>query len=167
MASIPKLRAKLLLHSKSIEMRTDQFSRLLLAVYLVALAVLVFAPFGRAMELGDRLNLEPLATIDRAIELGPRSLAFRLMIANVAAFLPLGILLPLAFPTAPRPATVLIGALALSSVAEIGQLAISMNLGYSYRSTDIDDVILNVAGAVLGYTAFAMARLLGALQPSR
>src|SRR5688500_9617826 len=92
--STPKLRAKRRLRSRSSEMRTDQFSRLLLGAYLVALAVLVFLPSGRAMELGDRLNLEPLATIDRALDLGPRSLAFRLMIANIAAFIPLGTLLP-------------------------------------------------------------------------
>lgn len=148
-------------------MRTDQFSRLLLIAYLVALAILVFLPFGRAMELGDRLNLEPLATIDRAFDQGPRSLAFRLMIANIAAFIPLGILLPLAFPAVARLAAVLIGAVALSSAVEMGQLAISLNLGYAYRSTDVDDVILNVAGAVIGYTAIALTRVLGALQPSR
>jgi glycopeptide antibiotics resistance protein len=148
-------------------MRTDQFSRLLLAAYLVALAVLVFLPSGRAMELGDRLNLEPLATIDRALDLGPRSLAFRVMLANIAAFIPLGILLALAFPNVARLAVVLVGALALSSAVEIGQLVISLNLGYAYRSTDIDDVILNVSGALLGYTAIVLTRILGTLQPSR
>ena len=148
-------------------MRTDQFSRLLLAAYLVALAVLVFLPSGRAMELGDRLNLEPLATIDRALDLGPRSLAFRLMIANIAAFIPLGILLALAFPTGVRLAAVLVAAFALSSAVEVGQLAISVNLGYAYRSTDVDDVILNVAGALIGYAAVYVTRVVGALQPSR
>jgi glycopeptide antibiotics resistance protein len=148
-------------------MRTDQFSRLLLAIYLVALAVLLFVPAGRAMELGDRLNLEPFATIDRAIDLGPRSLSFRLMIANVAAFIPLGILLALAAPARARFAVVLVGAIALSSAAEIGQLAISVNLGYAYRSTDVDDVILNVTGALIGYAAIAITRVFGALQPSR
>jgi glycopeptide antibiotics resistance protein len=148
-------------------MRTEQFSRLLLAVYLVALAVLVFMPSGRPMDLGDRLNLEPLATIDRALELGPRSGVFRLMLANVAAFVPLGILLPLAFPRRAGLLAAVIAAAALSSAIEIGQLAISVNLGYAYRSTDIDDVILNVTGALLGYAMIAVTRLFGAMQPSR
>ena len=148
-------------------MRTDQISRLLLAAYLVALAVLVFVPFGRAMELGDRLNLEPLATIDRALDLGPRSLVFRLMLANVAAFIPLGILLPLAFPAVARLALVLVSAVALSSAVEIGQLAVSLNLGYAYRSTDVDDVILNASGALIGYVAVAATRVFARLQPSR
>jgi glycopeptide antibiotics resistance protein len=147
-------------------MRSDQFSRLLLAAYLVVLAVLVFVPSGRAMELGDRLNLEPLATIDRAMDMGPRSLAFRLMLANVAAFIPLGILLALASPPRARLVIVLVGSIALSSAVELGQLAISVNLGYAYRSTDIDDVILNVAGALVGYAAIAVTRVFGALQPS-
>ena len=148
-------------------MRTDQFSRLLLAVYLVALAVLLFVPSGRAMELGDRLNLEPLATIDRAIDLGPRSVSFRLLLANIAAFIPLGVLLPLAFPSTARLAPVVVGALLLSSAVEVGQLVMSVNLGYAYRSTDVDDVILNVSGAVIGYVGLATTRVFGRLQPSR
>jgi glycopeptide antibiotics resistance protein len=148
-------------------MRTDQFSRLLLAAYLIALAVLVFLPSGRPMELGDRLNLEPFATISRAIDLGPRAVVFRVMLANVAVFIPLGVLVALAFPTRARFGAVLVVALAISAAVEVGQFAISVNLGYAYRSTDIDDVFLNVTGAVIGYVGVAVTRLLGALQPSR
>ena len=148
-------------------MRTDQLSRLLLLAYLLGLAVLVFLPSGRPMELGDRLNLEPFATIGRAIDLGPRAVVFRVMVANIAAFVPLGILLPLAFPSKARVGAVLMAAVAISAAVEIGQLVISLNLGYAYRSTDIDDVILNVSGAFIGYAGVAATRLLGALQPSR
>lgn len=148
-------------------MRTDQFARGLLVAYLVALAVLVFMPSGRPMDLGDRLNLEPLATIDRALELGPRSPSFRLMLANVAAFIPLGILLPLAFPRRAGLLAVVLTAVALSTAVELGQLAISLNLGYAYRSTDVDDVILNVVGALIGFAAVAFTRVFGVLQPSR
>jgi glycopeptide antibiotics resistance protein len=148
-------------------MRSDQFSRLLLFAYLVGLGVLVFAPFGRAMDLGDRLNLDPLATIDRALELGPRSMAFRLLLGNVAAFLPLGLLLPMAARVRWPLGLVLIGAVALSLAIELGQLAISVGLGYAYRSTDIDDVILNVVGALLGYAAYTVVRQIGVTQPSR
>ena len=67
----------------------------LLFAYLGVLGLLVFLPFGRGMDLGDRLNLEPFATIDRALELGPRSSSFRLMLGNILAFVPFGILVPL------------------------------------------------------------------------
>lgn len=62
---------------------------------------------------------------------------------------------------------VVIGAVGLSAAIELGQLAISMWLGYAYRSTDVDDIILNTLGAVVGYTAFVAIRGLGALRPGR
>ena len=148
-------------------MRSDQLSRVLLAAYIVGLAVLVLVPSGRAMDLGDRLNLEPRATIDRALDMGPRSIAFRLMLANIAAFVPLGILIPMAFRTRWSIGLVAVTALGLSLAVELGQLAVSVGLGYAYRSTDIDDVILNVLGAALGYAAFTAARMIKGLQPSR
>lgn len=137
------------------------------ALYLVVLGTLVFLPFGRGMDLGDRLNLEPFATIERALELGPRSLSFRLMLGNIAAFVPLGILLPMVFRSRWSLALVAIGAVGLSAAIELGQLVISAWLGFAYRSTDIDDVILNTLGAALGYLGFVAMRIVGALQPSR
>ena len=119
------------------------------------------------MDLGNRLNLEPFATIDRALELGPRSVSFRLMIGNIAAFVPFGILLPLVVRTRWSAAVVLIGALWLAAAIELGQLAISYWIGFAYRSTDIDDVILNVLGTALGYLTFLAIRALGAAQPNR
>lgn len=139
----------------------------LLGAYLAALLALTFLPFGRPMELGDRLNLDPLATIDRALDLGPRSPAFRLMVGNIAAFLPLGVLLPLAIRSRWPLGLVMVGALGVSVAIELGQLGISVGLGYAYRSTDIDDVILNVTGALLGYLAYAVTRSTGGLEPSR
>ncbi len=128
--------------------------RWLAAAYLLVLGALVFLPFGGVMDLSDRLNLEPFATIDRALELGPRSVSFRLMIGNIAAFVPFGILLPLVVSTRWSAALVVIGALWLSAAIELGQLAISYWIGFAYRSTDVDDVILNVLGAAVGYVLF-------------
>ncbi len=137
------------------------------AGYLLVLGALVFLPFGGAMDPGDRLNLEPFATIDRALELGPRSVSFRLMIGNIAAFVPFGILLPLIVRTRWSAAVVVIGALWLSAAIELGQLAISYWIGAAYRSTDVDDVILNVVGAALGYLVFVVLRGLSTTEPGR
>lgn len=134
-------------------------ARVLLLAYLAVLAVLVFLPFGRGMDLGDRLNTVPFATIERAFELGTRSLSFRLMLGNIAAFVPFGLLLPLAFRLRWPVLTVGVAALALSVGIEVGQAAISNYLGYAYRSTDIDDVILNVLGALIGAAVFALIRI--------
>jgi len=59
----------------------------------------------------------------RALRLGPRSVSFRLLIGNIAAFVPFGILLPLVVRTRWSAAVVLIGALWLC--IELGQLAVS------------------------------------------
>ena len=134
-------------------------ARVLLIAYLGVLAVLVFLPFGRGMDLGDRLNTVPFATIDRAFELGPRSLSFRLMLGNIAAFVPFGLLLPMAFRLRLPVLTVGAAALVLSVGIEAGQWAISQWLGYAYRSTDVDDVILNVVGALIGAIGFALFSL--------
>lgn len=139
----------------------------MLAIYLLVLGTLVFLPFGRGMDLGDRLNLEPFATIERALELGPRSLSFTLLLSNIAAFVPLGILLPMVFRNRWSLAVVVIGAVGLSAAIELGQLAISVWLGFAYRSTDVDDVILNVLGAILGYVSFLALRPLFASEPGR
>jgi glycopeptide antibiotics resistance protein len=133
-----------------------EWARWALLAYLAVLAVLVFAPLGRGVDLGGRINLEPFATIDRALELGPRSVSFRLMLGNIAAFVPLGILLPLLVRARFSGVLVLLGALALSVAIEVTQFAISVGLGYAYRSTDVDDVVLNVCGALGGYFVYTI-----------
>jgi glycopeptide antibiotics resistance protein len=138
---------------------STSYARMLLLAYLGVLAVLVFLPFGRGMDLGDRLNTVPFATIDRAFELGLRSPSFRLMLGNIAAFVPFGLLLPLAFKLRWPILTVGLAALALSGGIELGQATISEWLGYAYRSTDIDDVILNVLGGLVGASAFVLTSL--------
>ena len=131
----------------------------LLAAYLCVLAALVFLPFGRGMDLGDRINLDPFVTIERALELGPRSASFRLLIGNIIAFVPFGLLVPMALGARRNSLGALftiVAAGAVSTAIEAGQFAVSTWLGYAYRSTDVDDVILNVCGAAIGYGAFAL-----------
>lgn len=41
---------------------------------------------------------------------------------------------------------------------EAVQLLLSLAVGHPYRSVDVDDVILNTAGAVLGYVLWLLAR---------
>ncbi|MEO6350803.1 MAG: VanZ family protein [Candidatus Limnocylindrales bacterium] len=138
-------------------------ARLLLLAYLGVLALLVFLPFGRGMDLGDRLNLDPFATIERALQLGPRSSSFRLMLGNIAAFVPLGILFPLAFRSAAGLVSTFLVALALSVAIELGQLGGSLALGYAYRSTDVDDIILNVTGGMIGFAVMGLVMVTSGL----
>ena len=122
----------------------------LLLIYLALLGTLTFRPAGSAGTQPDlRINVRPFATIAPALRAGPRSFAFRVMVGNVLAFIPLGLLVPLARPRYGVALALLIG-LALSAATELGQLGVSLAVGFGYRSTDIDDIILNVLGTAIG-----------------
>lgn len=83
------------------------------------------------------------------------------MIGNLVLLLPFGLLGPVAVPWLDRWWRVVIVALALSSAVELAQLWVPD------RSADVDDVLLNVVGAMLGYGTVTLLRLgsgrLGAL----
>lgn len=68
---------------------------------------------------------------------------------NIALFLPLGFLLPLIWPELNQIKYVVIAGISLSLLVETSQL---LNI----RSTDIDDLIMNTAGAILGYLIFRL-----------
>lgn len=76
-------------------------------------------------------------------------------VGNVLLLLPLGLFGPLAFPWLGRWWRVLVVAALFSTCIELTQLAIPD------RSADVDDVLINAIGALLGY---CLLRALG-LQP--
>ncbi|MGG1397627.1 VanZ family protein [Bacillus salipaludis] len=47
---------------------------------------------------------------------------------------------------------------ALSAIIELLQFLISLWLGYSYRSFDVDDLILNTSGFLIGYKSFSLIK---------
>jgi glycopeptide antibiotics resistance protein len=153
-------------------MRIARLALLLLLAYMALLAVLTLRPVGADAESHLRINLRPWATIGPALRLGPGSFQFRILVGNLLAFVPLGLLLPAAVRRIPWPVVLLAG-LALSVAIELGQLGLSLDLGFGYRSTDVDDVIVNVAGTAAGLVLFAAAqasvtlfrRLGGSLSP--
>jgi glycopeptide antibiotics resistance protein len=73
-------------------------------------------------------------------------------LGNVALLLPLGLLGPFALPALDRWWRIALVALLVSTTIELIQLAVPD------RSADIDDVIVNVAGALLGYIGFVIVR---------
>lgn len=121
----------------------------LLLYYLWMLSNVLFfdASYGRTGERGT-VNLEPLATIRLYLALyrrGRRGIALLNLAGNLAAFMPFGFFLPalwrrqgnllLFLPTM----TVLIGAV------EVAQVVTACGSG------DIDDLILNLAGALAAW----------------
>lgn len=129
---------------------------LLFLAYLAFLLALTFYPFdGFAGSEPVDLRLQAFRTINFALRKGVGSSQFLVLIGNLLAFVPLGLLLPVVLNRRSLLLVVLAG-LGLSVAIEAGQLAISMYLGFAFRTADIDDVIVNVAGAVLGYALFVI-----------
>jgi glycopeptide antibiotics resistance protein len=76
----------------------------------------------------------------------------RNLFGNLALLLPLGLLGPSALPALDRWWRIALVALLYSVAIELIQRLVPA------RSADIDDVIVNVTGALIGYAAFRAAR---------
>jgi len=104
----------------------------------------------------DRVNLEPFKTIDIYQTFGKQ------VLGNFVMLLPLGIYLPLLY-TRLRKAysffAVLLICFLVSVCIELLQLATS------YRSTDIDDVILNTLGGGAGFIIYLLIKTI--ISPKR
>lgn len=100
--------------------------------------------FSRLASLGEsffnpNINLIPLAD---GVSIG--------FILNIICFLPLGFLSPIISRTYEQTKKVLLLGLGVSFVIEISQLFTL------YRATDIDDVITNSIGTVIGFLCFKL-----------
>lgn len=73
------------------------------------------------------------------------------LLYNIVAFVPLGFLIPLISERGRRLVIVLIAAFSISMLFELIQVFTLLGTG------DIDDVILNMIGAAIGYGVFALA----------
>ena len=122
---------------------------------------------GRAAAPGGGLHadLVPFHSIAHLLSLGPSWPAERLLVGNVVVFVPLGLLAPAVWPRLGSWPSALVGGLLVSAGVEVGQLAVSVALGFSYRVTEVDDVLLNVSGVLLGYALWRA--LVAAQAPTR
>jgi glycopeptide antibiotics resistance protein len=124
------------------------------------LAASELGPAERLLDQYNAPNLVPLRAIRETAALGWGWPAVRLLAGNVFVFVPFGLLLPVIWPRPHRFWRLAFAGLALSASIELGQLAGSLSLGYWYRMSDVDDLLLNVAGVLLGYGLFTLLRAL-------
>ncbi|WP_030221459.1 VanZ family protein [Streptomyces bikiniensis] len=125
--------------------------RVLAAVYAAAVSSLTLFPlwiYG-----GDYRNAAPWISQIQPI---PLLMADVTMIPNVIMFVPLGFLLPLLSPGLTRGRTTALCALA-SLAIEITQLLQYIALGNG-RSVDVNDLVANTLGGLLGYAVLRAAR---------
>lgn len=94
------------------------------------------------------LNLAPFEWIRHPYEMGIRDMVSQLVL-NVFMFIPFGVLLPMVFQRLRALWKTVLGAFGITVMIETLQY-------FTGRSADIDDVIMNVLGGVLGYGVFVL-----------
>jgi glycopeptide antibiotics resistance protein len=125
----------------------------LLALWLIAGLVLTLQPAHPLPGQVVHDNLVPFRTISIYLRNLGSWFWMRNLFGNLALLLPIGLLGPIALPVVARWWRVALLALLVSSAIELTQLAVPD------RSADIDDVIVNVTGAMIGYLAFRAVQL--------
>lgn len=123
--------------------------------YLLLLSYLLFfsSAYGRTAEMGYRYNLKPFAEIKRGLEHVDKVGYGYVMVniaGNIAAFMPFGFLLPFLAKQKLHTGTVLYYSFLLSLCAETIQLITRTG------AFDVDDLILNSVGGVLGYWCYVV-----------
>lgn len=88
-------------------------------------------------EMQERVNLIPFS--NKIHVLG--------YLLNVVMFLPMGFLVPLIWKGMRKLSNIIVAGAALSLLIELSQL-------FSYRGTDVDDLILNTLGAAVGFLLY-------------
>lgn len=68
---------------------------------------------------------------------------------NIVLFIPFGFLIPLIWPKYNKVSEIIVSSGAFSLIIEVSQLL-------NNRRTDIDDLIMNILGAIIGYAIFCL-----------
>lgn len=133
----------------------------LLLVYLCLVVVIrfTFCPFGQVDGKILPLVLDPERIFPLWINLVPfvylfdydtMAEAWMNLVGNIAMFVPLGVIWPGVFSQLDRPWKVIAAGAGVSVCIEVLQLP------FFNRATDIDDLILNTAGFLVGYGVYRL-----------
>ncbi|MDO5574828.1 MAG: VanZ family protein [bacterium] len=106
-----------------------------------------------AKEAGERnLNLKPLTTIRPYLKHFDKSYASTNILANLLLFIPVGFLIPIAYPERKRFFKTMGVCLVITVFIELFQYITC--LGFC----DIDDIILNMVGSMIGFVVYKCTR---------
>ncbi len=142
------------------------FLQIIFIAYCMAVLALTVVPLPFAMHRSggaQGINLVPLknniAILQHAIDTGREAVLSQLMtniIGNILLFMPLGFLLKWVCNSPMKAGKVLLtGFLASVSIETLQWIGRSFGV---YRSVDIDDVILNTTGTLLGWWCYWIVR---------
>ncbi|WP_405131206.1 VanZ family protein [Paenibacillus sp. FSL H8-0317] len=139
----------LMLHARVSKTRytvRHYMSMLAFAIYMLGVMHFVFFPID--VNIGIYANQTPWYQSIQWIPLLTADAPSFLL--NIVLFMPLGFMLPFLKPWIHSMRTAALAGLALSILIEITQLMLRVSLGNA-RSTDLNDIIANTTGSVLGY----------------
>lgn len=131
--------------------RRALFAKVLLLPYLVGVMLVTLLPAATANRVTGIVGLLADLVAAWGLPREPSAVAFEFL-ANVVLFMPLGVLLTLAWPWL-SPWLVIGAGLVLSGAIELSQFAVPS------RVPAISDVVANTTGAALGYAIVAWWRL--------
>ena len=128
------------------------------AMLAATAGVILVATIGFSLgdtQAGSRINVHPFVEIRRGLKSSASDMAMANVYGNIAMFVPLGLLLVWLW-TSPLIARIIMATMAGAGLSLIIEL-IQLTLG---RVADIDDIILNGSGALLGAAAAALVVVL-------
>ena len=132
--------------------------------HLASVAAVTLFPFpiqreviedGRSLRLATN-NFIPLVNTVQAIASGRYPAVFHQSAGNLLMLLPMGVYAPVLWPRLRTWRSALALGLSVSLGIEALQLLISTLLGFTYKIVDVDDVLLNSAGVMLGYLLYRL-----------
>ncbi|MDD3646620.1 MAG: VanZ family protein [Candidatus Gracilibacteria bacterium] len=78
------------------------------------------------------------------------------IVGNIVLFLPMGFFIPLIWKSKDYFKKALLIGLGFSFCIELLQYIISLILGFNYKVTDIDDILLNTLGFIIGFFLYKL-----------
>jgi len=96
-------------------------------------------------------NVVPFATLERQLTSGFSRDATIQLVGNMLLLMPLGVYGPAMWRGLRSWPVLLLLGVSVSSAIELGQLGLSELYGFPIRIADVDDVILNTVGVLIGY----------------
>lgn len=107
-------------------------------------------------QLGFNHNFIPFKSIVDTVNYGSISIVLKQIAGNVLLFIPLGFAIPILFFKIANIKTIVIG-FTVSLAIELIQATSGVFLGFNYRSCDIDDLILNTIGTIIGLSIYQLS----------
>lgn len=100
---------------------------------------------------GLKGNIIPLKSIISILQNNPVHDMARQLLGNIILGIPFGFLYTITFNQRKTLVNTIIPGIIFTVLIEVLQFLIGQVIGYSYRVVDIDDVLLNTIGIIIGY----------------